>query len=186
MNQFRFAKEIGITHWLSNADNQKHVYGFLKILSDELQYPNIQTALIKLFLSSKTKFNDESIDNILNFCNQNLPKTTIKKSLNKNTNAAFAHIEHLPKDVFNHIGSYLPLKSSLILSQSNHLLHKMILNNDYFNRCNNNYSLTLNNKNIKLIINNNSNLQYYRTNDSLYIKSIYDGNREFDLEFFGF
>ena len=108
MERHRFGKEIEIAHSFSNA-TQKDVIGLLNLMKDELKYQNIQKLLIKLFLSLKTQFTDESLDNILNFCNNNLSKTNkkskslknakTKKNDSKNNNLKCARIEELPKDI---------------------------------------------------------------------------------------
>ena len=67
-------------------------------------------------------------------------------------------------DVFNKIGSYLELKSSLRLSRCNRMYNAMILSVDYFNKCEDTRQLKLTKDKIYKIMKENSCLDYYLPN----------------------
>ena len=138
---FRSAKKVEISHNLFHWDETK-LLKWLTVLTKELRSPSLNHLMSKMFLSISCHLTDDSIDRLLAYASNN--KHHRKKNTNKNVSQnintcnnvssqvstyAFAS---LPKDIYNHIGSYLSLVSSYNLSKTCRFHHRMVLNREYF------------------------------------------------------
>ena len=156
---FRFANQISLFQKVLDIQNGQTLLNFVDALATELNFATANEIIAKLFLSNKSKLSDESIKRLINVINTSNHYPKSDKSMNSRKKC---NLEQLPNGVFESIGSYLDIKSSLILSSCNRGIHKMVLNCSYFNAkypCTK--SLTLTSDKLNQICKHNSILDYY-------------------------
>ena len=131
---------------------------------------NTRLALLAAFMSSKSKIPNQLLDTVVSYINTNL---TINENSNDDIEAC--EIELLPQDVFNTIGSYLDLKSSIRLSSTNCSIFIMVQNDEYFSQIKRQTEkLVLTPELGNIIISTNANMECYKKCKKLYISSICD------------
>lgn len=247
---FRSAKQIEISQCIKRIANADDLYEILRLLSDGLHLSSPQHFISNAFLLTRSKFSDESIDNVLISChsckdnqtkqrsispynningvdsatesdtdsdesqsdidssnhdsismnfgklNDNETGTKTNRNTNKNTIAKECtsgkeikivfdrkkglvkrkkhlkkcRLQYLPKDIFNRIGSFLKIKSSLRLSLTNYEFYKFVQNSNYFDQLSKQtYKLELNEEKLKIIYENNCNLGCFTKCEQLFI-----------------
>ena len=144
---FRIAKQIEISRNILICDNDAHIARWLQEIARELDNTtNINQFVCNFFLKRKSELSDEAIERLLAFGNTLSSSVAINTSTNvetsfksntkdKNSNSERKEtliLSKLHKDVFNNIGSYLPIQSSLKLATTSHKFHQFVQNNEYF------------------------------------------------------
>ena len=156
---FRFANQISLLQKVLDIQKGQTLLNFVDALATELNFTTVNGLIANLFLSNKSKLSDESIKRLINVINTSKDSPKSDKSTNDEKKC---NLEPLPNGIFESIGSYLDIKSSLKLSSCNRQIHKMVLNDSYFNAkypCTK--SLTLTTDKLNQICKHNSILDYY-------------------------
>ena len=136
----RIAKQLEISHSISSCEDNTLIIKWLQALATGLGINTVQHFVSDVFLLLKSKYSDEHLDVLLQHAqdinsrrnNNSSTPANHNYKINTNTNSNSCKISQFPKDIFNNIGSYLDIKSSLALSIANHLFHQLIHNNSYF------------------------------------------------------
>ena len=82
------------------------------------------------------------------------------------------NLTSLPTDIFNKIGSYLPLTCCIQLSTTSHQLHKMVQNDDFFSQIKSQMkTMKLTESLLTTIYENDSSLECFKFCEHLYISS---------------
>ena len=152
----RFAKQIALCKAISRFDTKyesNEVRDFVTAFGNQLKIENIDAGLVttQTLLSNKSQVSDEGLTELLDAANRIVNKNSSCDNNNSKklvSTSGIIDVKHLdmlqlPKDIFNNIGSYLDLLSSLNLSICNHSFHGSVLHYNYFEQCKSTKVLTL-------------------------------------------
>ena len=176
---FRSAKAVRIARAILNCDEDER-----KQLLEQLKKDSGQTSMITLltntckpidildaFMKSKKYLNDQLLNHLIAFIHKNMNMN----GHDSKDDTEFSQLEELPQDVFNTMGSYLPLESSIKLSLTNSTIYTMVQNDEYFSQCRKQTkTLILTPKLGKIMIETNANMECYKKCSKLYISSLVD------------
>ena len=148
----RIAKQLEISKNILQIRRNSDILELLDLMAHCLNVKSKQRLLAKFFLSIKSELDSESIDSLL-FLTSNSNTNGNKKRQKESS------LRQMPKDIFYHITSYLPLESSIYLSITNHTFHSIVENEEYWNKysliSSNAYKLTLDDTKLQVIYDNN-------------------------------
>lgn len=121
-----------ISDRISCCQDEKLLMKWLQALAVNIGVDSAQHFLSNVFLLLKCKYSDESLNRLLQLEQHQDVSDVCFRDNKQSQNEASYTIFQLPKGIFNNIGSYLELKSSLNLSKTSHLYHQLIHSKDYF------------------------------------------------------
>ena len=140
---FRISKQLEISQTILTCTNVDEILEWLKVIVNQIGIEEGKKITSSAFLKYKSRFDNKFIENLLDsgpeFINTITSKTkrvSITRDRNEE-NLKFTNnckLESLPKGVFLHIGSYLPVKYGLYLSMTSHSFFQKVQNKEYFHQ----------------------------------------------------
>ena len=136
---FRISKQLEISRLIRECETIEEVCQWFKVLAESIGIQKARRLVANEFLTVKSQLDNQSVDKILS----SAPITNrIGDTFNQSKMIVIARCEldSLPKGIIFHVLCYLPIKSNLNVSMTNHSFHKKIQNdqcfhNTYRNQC---------------------------------------------------